>query len=338
MLGWGSMSENTVPLAPLAGSGLHDFLLSFTRRQLILGKAPDLVRHLAWRAAEGRGRPSSTLRREIDDAVEGAAKWLEERPHLINGNGHASGGGENGYAGRRELLGGWPSRGSGLKRSPAASKWQLPVEEALIQKILSKPLRGRLRPWPEGHPFDLGSLYAELNYRLCLTQHVWDPQVRLLRHWQRVGIEDLQWMVPNPFLRCGSGGRFKTDRNAGERIWLIIEFDQPGGANGLEEQAKLLRWLDWMGGNDWDLAMVVYSGGKSLHGWFSCVGRSEKESCRFFKGATTLGCDRMMRSSVQYTRVPGGTNFKTGRRQSIMHYDEVVIAEHQCRLRQQQEI
>lgn len=122
----------------------------------------------------------------------------------------------------------------------------------------------------------------------------------------------------------------KTDENAGERFWLIIEFD----SGTLEDQSKLLWWLSRIG-EEWELALIVYSGGKSLHGWFSCVGREERgEIFKFFRLATTLGCDKMMRSSVQYTRVPLGTNQKTGQRQSILHWSEEAISEHQRKVKE----
>jgi hypothetical protein len=84
--------------------------------------------------------------------------------------------------------------------------------------------------------FNLGMLFANRNLPLCVAKHVYQPEVRTLRQWQREDLSKTQWLVPNLFIECGLGGRFKTDRNAGDRIWLIVEFDH----HTIEEQGRLL--------------------------------------------------------------------------------------------------
>jgi hypothetical protein len=304
-----------VPNPPAAGHGLHDWILDFTRRELAQGLREDEVRDLTWKLTQGKGRRPATLSREIEDAVGGAVEWLAKHPYAKG-------------AGKR-YRSGWDwenedySNDESIRKPPPASKWQLPVNRRLIAKILG-------RCWPSLKPrgrFDLGELYAGFNYTLCLAAEVNLPKAQPLRDWQEHS-SSAQWVVPNPFLRCGEGKGVKTDENAGERIWLIIEFDQ----GKLEDQAKLLLWLNRIDA-EFELAMIVYSGGKSLHGWFSCVDKSEhREIFNFFRRATALGCDRSMRSSVQYTRMPLGMNSRTGRRQEIWHWSEEAISEHTQRL------
>lgn len=299
---------------PVAGSGLHDWILDFTRKELAKGSSVETVREKAWKLTQRTGRRSTILRREIDDAVRGAEKWLADHPHVkaFEGNGDRA---VLHWEEQEEAIG-----NEGICRPPPANKWQLPVDERLIAKILSRATP-KLKPRTY---FNLGELYAGYNFNICVAKEVNQPQARPLRFWQdRWSLWEIQWMVPNPFLKCGEGKGVKTDENAGERLWLIIEFDR----GTLEEQAKLLMWLDRTDA-EWELAMIVFSGSRSLHGWFSCVDKSEQEIFKFFRQATRLGCDRSMRSSVQYTRMPLGWNSKTDQRQQIVHWSNEGITFH----------
>src|SRR4029077_14820614 len=216
----------------------------------------------------------------------------------------------------------------GIRRPPPWPKWVLPINTKLIEKILNRRMIGKLRPRDS---YNFPDLYANFDFPLCIAPEVNLPCCRLLSFWKKHSddvCEAAQWIVPNPCLECGEGGWVKTDRNACERIWLIIEFDK----YSFEEQTKLLFWLE-RAHAEWDLSMIVYSGGKSLHGWFSCVGMAEhREIVRFFKIATSLGCDKMMRSSVQYTRFPLGINSKTKRLQEIRHLNEEALEVHKANL------
>jgi hypothetical protein len=295
----------------------------------VKGRDENDVKRRALSLARNKGRPEAVLRKEIEDAVAGAVDWLKEHPlakrhQYGNGNGAGSNGnGSNSSIGMHE----WPWT-DGIRRLPPASKWQLPVDEKLIRRIISKS-KGAGNGWLKPRiRFELGELYAGLNYVLCLAKNVYAPKAQTLDYWRERGVRDMQWMVPNPCMERGDGGRVKTDLNGGERIWLIIEFDK----GTLDDQAKLLRWLGDID-SEWELALIVYSGGKSLHGWFSCVGKLEHQDIfKFFRRATTLGCDRMMRSFVQYTRVPLGINSKSGRRQEIAHWSQAAIDFHNEKL------
>lgn len=302
-------------IVPHSGNGLHDFILNYTAREIYSGRSPEAVQQRTWQLTCDKGRSHSILEKEISDAIDGAVRWLEEHP------------GAAAKAGYRHFNRPWEwqdSPGSdGIRRPPEWSKWVLPFDERLRTRILSRPFKGKLQP---RNNLVLADLYGNYDFILCLAPEVNQLKARSLSYWQShlKNLEEIQWIVPNPCLRVGDGGDVKTDRNAGERIWLIIEFDY----GTLEEQTKLLFWLE-RAHAEWDLAMIVYSGGKSLHGWFSCVGMAEHlEIVRFFRVATSLGCDRMMRSSVQYTRFPLGINRKTKRMQEIKHWNDEVIALH----------
>jgi hypothetical protein len=54
------------------------------------------------------------------------------------------------------------------------------------------------------------------------------------------------------------------------------------------------------------LALVVFSGNKSLQGWFYVAGKTDQELRPFFTLAVTLGADRAMWNCHQLCRMPGG--------------------------------
>jgi len=55
------------------------------------------------------------------------------------------------------------------------------------------------------------------------------------------------------------------------------------------------------------LVLVVHSGNKSLHGWFSCRGQSDERQAKFFRYAASLGADPRTWSKSQFVRMPDGT-------------------------------
>jgi hypothetical protein len=90
----------------------------------------------------------------------------------------------------------------------------------------------------------------------------------------------------------------KSLSNTGPRKFLVIEWD----AGGLDLQAALL----WHLQKTWPLAMAVFSGGKSLQGWFPVLGESEEKLEKFFDYACALGCDRATWNKSQFVRMPDG--------------------------------
>ncbi len=79
------------------------------------------------------------------------------------------------------------------------------------------------------------------------------------------------------------------------------------------------------------LALVVHSGGKSLHAFFATAGRSEEEIYTFYTEVRRCGADRSAFSVSQQVRLPGGTRYnrKTGAeegRQRVLFLSRSVIA------------
>ena len=121
------------------------------------------------------------------------------------------------------------------------------------------------------------------NRLLCCgwTRHRFDTRPRT--HWYK--LQDLQFIVPNPMAApLGLTRQYKVSphalSNTGARRFLIVEFDFD--ASNSDEEAHLLERLATEGRDVRDLgaalllnlaekaplALVVHSGGKSLHGWF----------------------------------------------------------------------
>ena len=124
---------------------------------------------------------------------------------------------------------------------------------------------------------------------------------------------------------------FHSESNTGARRFLIVEFD----CGSLDQQTALLWHLRFA-----PLAVVVFSGSKSCHGWFFCAGQPEDKLQRFFDYAHSLGADSRMWGRSQFARLPDGErangktsdalraagieNVPTGR-QAILYFNPEVI-------------
>jgi hypothetical protein len=91
---------------------------------------------------------------------------------------------------------------------------------------------------------------------------------------------------------------FHSEANTGPRLFLVVEFDR----GTLDQQAALL----WHLAQFAPLALVVFSGRKSAHGWFFCEGVPEDKLQRFFDYAVSLGADSRTWLRSQFVRIPGG--------------------------------
>jgi hypothetical protein len=176
------------------------------------------------------------------------------------------------------------------------------------------------------------------NPLLCCgwNRHYFETRQR--RHWHK--LHALQFIVPNPMTT--RQGLTRTQKlsahalsNTGPRRFLIVEFDfvQASTAearllNKLAAEAReirdlsaaLLLHLAEMA----PLALVVYSGGKSLHGWFYCRGVAEENISRFYRYAAALGADRATWTPSQFARMPDGLR-DNGKRQSVYFFNPGVL-------------
>jgi hypothetical protein len=177
------------------------------------------------------------------------------------------------------------------------------------------------------------------NPLLCCawSRHRFDTRAR--ENWHK--LQDLQLIVPSPM--TGKQGVTREGKlsahavsNTGPRRFLIVEFDFD--ASHSAEEACLLEGLTREGRDVKDLcaalllhlaekaplALVVDSAGKSLHGWFYCVGVPEERVWRTFQYAVSLGADRANWTPSQFARMPDGLR-KNRRRQGIYFLNPEVV-------------
>ena len=72
------------------------------------------------------------------------------------------------------------------------------------------------------------------------------------------------------------------------------------------------------------MAMAVFSGNSSIHGWFPCTGLSEDAVTKFQAYARRLGADSALFSPSQFTRAPGGRH-NNGRSQFVVFWNPEVL-------------
>lgn len=101
--------------------------------------------------------------------------------------------------------------------------------------------------------------------------------------------------------------------NTGPRVYSVIEFDM----GEPREHASILKYL----ATRLPLMMIVYSGSTSLHGWFKTSHADEPFVEKFYKEAVMLGADPKMFSPCQFSRLPMGTNARTGRTQRVIFFN-----------------
>lgn len=182
-----------------------------------------------------------------------------------------------------------------------------------IDQLASSSEKQVQDPW-----FYISKLYRPNEY-VCLasmssvfatmTRDAWQP-------W----LTSYSYEYINPSPMTGEYGMTKDGKtsahtldNTGPRTYQVVEFDF-GAAN---EHAAIL----WHLAQKAKLVLIVYSGGKSLHGWYNVRGWSEAEATQFFNAAVELGADPKMWSRCQFSRLPAGRNNKTGKQQTVVIFE-----------------
>jgi len=97
--------------------------------------------------------------------------------------------------------------------------------------------------------------------------------------------------------------------NTGPRRFLVVDFDE-GDLDDHAATAASPRRLA-------ALVCALYSGNKSLHGWFLVDGLPEEKVLKFFRYAVSLGADRATWTRSQLVRLPDGLRDENGTRQRV---------------------
>lgn len=140
---------------------------------------------------------------------------------------------------------------------------------------------------------------------ICAGPNEFSAETRPRDEWLDF-TEGLQFVVPNAMSAvegklCDGRMSSRCRENAPKiRRWIVLETDL---GTDLEEQAIVLSSLDH---RRCPLRMVVFSGGKSLHGWFDAKQLSNAEQIRWFRHAVYLGHDSKLWLAWQWVRSPGG--------------------------------
>lgn len=139
---------------------------------------------------------------------------------------------------------------------------------------------------------------------LCMALDIKSAITQPLRLWR--GTEAaMQFIVANPMIdtigRTQEGKlSFRCHGNATRsRNYQVVEFDR----GTPEQQAGILSSLH---SREVPLVLVVWSGGKSMHGWFDVRDLEESEKQIFFGEAVRLGADASLWDQCKLVRMPGG--------------------------------
>jgi hypothetical protein len=128
---------------------------------------------------------------------------------------------------------------------------------------------------------------------------------------------DLRYIVPNAMskkrgINLDGKESSRCLDNTGPRMYFVADFDQ----GNKDSHAALIAHL----ANYAPLAVVMDSGGKSLHGWFRTGGSSEELVSNLINYAISLGADPQMRVLCQFCRMPDATR-ENGNRQSVIYFN-----------------
>lgn len=139
------------------------------------------------------------------------------------------------------------------------------------------------------------------NPLLCFATAPWSSAVRSRETW-RGRVHQHPFMVPSAMTAVT--GTNKSGReaarclaNTGPKMYQVVEFD----SGSPEQQAgRILRMAKVL-----KPALVLHSGGKSLHAWFPVWHLDAEAQVKFFDIACLLGADPATWLRCQLVRVPG---------------------------------
>ena len=186
-------------------------------------------------------------------------------------------------------------------------RWPRP-QAALIARSLSTP--GSLDQLREASPVkepgtlatgDVLDRFIQKEDILCMGKSAAHSETEV-RSWYSGREHEYQLVVPNAM--CATTGTTKDGRpskrclaNSGHWRTQVVEFD----FGTIAEQARLHSMLLSICGS---LRMIVFSGGKSLHGWYDVRDWHPRELETFRWHAAALGADTATFTACQFVRTP----------------------------------
>lgn len=194
------------------------------------------------------------------------------------------------------------------EKTPA---WPAPSPEARAKRSgdLVKPVPCGAEVWDAWK-----TLFAPGDL-VCASMDEFNAETRPRDAWKDF-VDGLQFVVPNAMAAESApmpDGRLSSrcrGNSAKRRRWLVVECDL---GTDISEQCQVLSSLDHP---RCPLTLAVFSGGKSVHGWFDGAALSDKEQVRWYRHAVYLGHDSKLWLKWQWVRNPGGRR-ANGRKQEI---------------------
>jgi hypothetical protein len=274
---------------PRSGEVFHNWIFRAARALWKCRRGENDIREILENAAESCGR--RVLAREIADAIrhsQASAFQIARAQHQP-----------------------WPAVNHEQREAVIATGF------ALVDLWEVSPVRFEDN---ESHTEELVDVLFPGNPWLCVGLSESEFKARR-RDELRGELSALALIVPSPMTarigRTQDGKESEhTLESTGKRRFLAVEFD----TGTTDEHAALLFRLARRA----PLALAVFSGSKSLHGWFYCVEAAEEKVSRFFRYAVSLGADRATWTRSQLVRMPGGLR-DNGNKQTVYFFNPGVI-------------
>lgn len=270
-------------------------------RKLANPPAPGENRH-TWlfsvaAAFKARGADMAEVQRRLEEAAR-AAGWLDRLPEIA-----------------RDI-----SKLANSTAAPTEKLWMPTRNESARTFAMAVPSLFSTEPKPVSAAEILQRLFhpGEL---VCMAQDQAHATTQRLEDVLPVA-RHMAFVVANPMrAACGLTQEGKQSsrclQNAcrpQDRRYVVIEFDT---GDSLDAQASLLTALHT---NTAPLALVVFSGGKSLHGWYNVAGLRPSDKLRVFRRGVRLGADSSLWDPCKLVRMPGGTRDFTVP-QTVLHWE-----------------
>ena len=279
------------------------------------GHPSNVVQYLVQQEAVKKGRPHYDAYKQTRDSVLNGHRYLSGAVRHKEGRGVQ-----------------FPKLGIDLPR----------VREIALNGDTLLTLKESSRGIPESPQRVLGPLYRPETLLWCGRDKFANSTPRTVGDWLARDLSGYQYIVPNPMTALTGltkGGResYRCLGNTGPRKFLVIEFDFKPGAS--TEVDTLLTDLQKQGRTVGDLnaalhchlqeflplAMVVFSGGSSLHGWYPCEHIAPEKQEIFFDYAVTLKADPQLRNHSQPVRFPWGKRASNGAVQEVLYFNPEVL-------------
>jgi len=218
-----------------------------------------------------------------------------------------------------------------LRNRPARKYAAMPKRDAADPRLIERVdalnfgvagLAARSDEIPEDGRKVLNILYPN-NPFICIGFSVSDFHTKRLSEWLKAPLDGAQYLAPNPMraesMEKPDGSLTKKCHELVLARWyLAVEFDN----GSLDQQVTRLAWLGSKRGGGLPLAIVTFSGSKSMHGLYRAIGTHERRLAMFYDTAISLGADPALWTPSQFTRMPQGFHHTKHERQEVKFLSE----------------